>query len=350
MRDGSSAVELSLASVAADGLPRLQEEIREQPSSELVEILDQNRLLLHGSLRSLFCLHRFPVQALLPVDDLQMDSVRPFLWDDRLRLEPLREQPFAIQLEANRRLPWSFSSLVDILLEDAALPGELFSPRRPQVVLSAYFHEGENGCRIFAGVSGVAENLSPWSSGRCRIPRDPDSVSRAEAKLLEAWEAFGLEGHSFGTRRALDLGAAPGGWSRVLAKLGFRVGAVDPAELDSRVLALPTVTHHRGTAGQFLSQERGQLDLLASDMKMEALMAADLLLRCAERLHPSHGRLLTTLKLGKGSGALKEARRALARLARGYEILASRQLYFNRSEITVLGRPLTPDRPKRVRT
>lgn len=345
-----STADLSLASVAADSLVHLRQEVQAEPEAEIVEILDPTRLLLRSARPGLFCRHRFPVQVLLEVDDLDMESVRPFLWDDRLRLARLKERPFAIQLEANHRLPWSFSSLVEILLEDADLPVERFSPRHPSVVLSAYFHQGEGGCRIFAGISNVKENLSPWSSGRCRIPRDPESVSRAEAKLVEAWEAFGLAGHPFGQRRALDLGAAPGGWSRVLAGLGFSVEAVDPAELDNRVLVLPLVRHHRMTAGQFLSAQRIGLDLLVSDMKMDAVMAADLLTRCANRLDPVHGRLLATLKLGKGAGALKEARRALERLARGYEILASRQLYFNRSEITVLGRPLTPDGQSRVGT
>lgn len=275
----------------------------------------------------------------LPVEEFELESVRPFLWEEGLTLDWLREHPFAIQIEANRRLGWSFSGLVETLISDAGLPPEHFSPRRPEVVLSVYLHQGAQGCRVFAGVSKVEENLSPWSSGHCRIPRDPQSVSRAEGKLLEAWEAFGLEHHGFGGKRALDLGAAPGGWSRVLAGLGFRVEAVDPADLDPRVLNLSGVRHHRQTAGPYLGAQSESFDLLVSDMKMEARMAADLLVGCAARLHPKHGRLLTTLKLGKGESALKEARQALGRLARGYDVLAARQLYFNRSEITVLGSP-----------
>ena len=44
---------------------------------------------------------------------------------------------------------------------------------------------------------------------------------------------------------ALDVGAAPGGWTACLAARARRVVAIDPAALDSAVLALPNVTHLR---------------------------------------------------------------------------------------------------------
>lgn len=320
--------------------PLFEREI--EGNAEVLERLDEERLLLRCEehFRSLFVRHRFPVQVEQHPPDLELESVRPFVWDG-LSVDRLQQGPYAIQLEANQRMPWSFSALVEVLRQDLGLPAEGFEPRRPEVVLSAYLHQREGRCRLFAGISTARENLSPWASGRCRIPRDEESVSRAEGKLLEAAEAFrlSLQGHK---KTALDLGAAPGGWTRVLASKGFRVEAVDPAELDPAVSALPGVDHHRETAGSFLAKHKGLFDLLVSDMKMEAGMAASLLNDCAHRLQPGRGRLLTTLKLAKGPSALTGARQALARLGQAYEILEARQLYFNRSEITVLARPLNP--------
>src|SRR5690606_4098232 len=130
--------------------------------------------------------------------------------------------------------------------------------------------------------------------------RDPDSVSRAEAKLLESWESFGIDRDLGRPGLALDLGAAPGGWSRVLANNGYQVDAVDPADLDPRVLALDKVVHHQETAGSFFAGDKNRYQLLVSDMKMDAEMAATLLCDCVARITPNQGRLLSTLKLGKG--------------------------------------------------
>ena len=42
---------------------------------------------------------------------------------------------------------------------------------------------------------------------------------------------------------AIDLGAAPGAWTQLLARRARRVVAVDPAELSSACLQLPNVRH-----------------------------------------------------------------------------------------------------------
>ena len=55
-------------------------------------------------------------------------------------------------------------------------------------------------------------------------------VSRAEFKIMEAFDAFGIDV----PETAVDIGAAPGGWSLFLARKGAAVIAVDGAELDCR--------------------------------------------------------------------------------------------------------------------
>lgn len=82
---------------------------------------------------------------------------------------------------------------------------------------------------------------SPFPHGEARFVEDREGPpSRAYLKL---WEALAL------LRRwpqpgeaCLDLGAAPGGWTWALAKLGARVQAVDKAPLDPRIAAMPGVT------------------------------------------------------------------------------------------------------------
>lgn len=48
--------------------------------------------------------------------------------------------------------------------------------------------------------------------------------------------------------RVLDLGAAPGGWTFVIASLGARVTAIDKAPLAENVAAMPGVTWREGSA------------------------------------------------------------------------------------------------------
>jgi len=88
---------------------------------------------------------------------------------------------------------------------------------------------------------------SPFPNGEARFVEDREGPpSRAYLKL---WEAFAL------LRRwpapgetCLDFGAAPGGWTWALARLGARVVAVDKAPLDPAIAALPEVTVLRQSA------------------------------------------------------------------------------------------------------
>jgi hypothetical protein len=57
-------------------------------------------------------------------------------------------------------------------------------------------------------------------------------ISRSELKLRQAFDYFGIKGG--GT--AIDLGAAPGGWSAFLAGRGFRVIAIDNADMDTNAI------------------------------------------------------------------------------------------------------------------
>ena len=154
----------------------------------------------------------------------------------------------------------------------------------------------------YLGLSLAAENLSSWAGGERRFKREPEQVSRAEFKLLEALELFAVKLPPAG--RALDLGAAPGGWTRQMAARGLQVVAVDPAALDPRVAALPGVTHIRRTLQA--AKIGGEFDVLVNDMRMDAADSARLMLDAARRLRPG-GIGVMTLKLpAKGRAAVQE--------------------------------------------
>ncbi len=88
---------------------------------------------------------------------------------------------------------------------------------------------------------------SPFPNGACRFEEDRSGPpSRAYLKLWEACTRLGAWPQPGET--CIDLGAAPGGWSWALARLGARVIAVDKAPLDPAVAAMLNVEMRRDSA------------------------------------------------------------------------------------------------------
>ena len=112
--------------------------------------------------------------------------------------------------------------------------------RRPHVLLV-------DGATAYVGTSDTATG-SPWPLGipRLRLPRE--APSRSTLKLAEAIAVFLgdrerdllHEGQS-----AVDLGAAPGGWTWLLASRGLHVAAVDNGALAPALARSPNVEHVR---------------------------------------------------------------------------------------------------------
>lgn len=106
---------------------------------------------------------------------------------------------------------------------------------------------------------------SPFANGEVEFVEDrAGPPNRAYLKLWEAlvrlrrWPQPG--------ERCLDLGASPGGWTWVLAKLGASVLAVDKAPLDPRIAAMPGVEWRGESAFALEPESVGRLDWLFSDV------------------------------------------------------------------------------------
>lgn len=196
-------------------------------------------------------------------------------------------------------------------------------------------HDPNASQHALVGLSTVDQNLSGWAGGMRRFAREAGQVSRAEFKLLEAIELFGVQVREHGV--ALDLGASPGGWTRVLRHLGQYVTAVDPGELDPRVGEDNGVRHKRMTAEEYLRTEPDRFDLIVNDMRMDARDSARLMVAYAPHLYP-HGAAVMTIKLPEEQRE-PVIEQALKTLRGAFEITGARQLFHNRSEITVALRP-----------
>jgi 23S rRNA (cytidine2498-2'-O)-methyltransferase len=111
----------------------------------------------------------------------------------------------------------------------------------------------------------AARCSSPFANGEVAFVEDRTGPpNRAYLKL---WEALVRLGHWPGPgERCLDLGASPGGWTWVLARLGAEVLAVDKAPLDPRVAAMPGVDWRGESAFALEPASVGQVDWLFSDI------------------------------------------------------------------------------------
>lgn len=179
------------------------------------------------------------------------------------------------------------------------------------------------------GVILVAVAPSLYPGGVLRIRRPKGAPSRSAQKLLEAlaWLGHGPEAHE----SCVDLGAAPGGWSLVLAARRCRVLAVDLGSLMPEVAQ--QVYHTRTNAFLFVPEE--SVDWLFCDMAYRPLEVAALLARWGRRRWARF--LLCNIKLPmkKRVEMIRRVREILS--TGGWTDLRVRQLYHDRDEVTIFG-------------
>lgn len=106
---------------------------------------------------------------------------------------------------------------------------------------------------------------SPFPNGEPSFVEDRQGPpSRAYLKL---WETFARTRRQPGPgHRCLDLGAAPGGWTWLLAQREADVIAVDKAPLDPGVAELPNVTFREESAFALDPDDVGPVDWWCSDI------------------------------------------------------------------------------------
>lgn len=221
--------------------------------------------------------------------------------------------------------PYELNKLLASALQEAT--STPLDVRNPVQIVSVVV----NGRFLYAGVSSALHNLSNWAGGVRRFAREKEQVSRAEFKLLEAIELFGISLPPGG--QVLDLGAAPGGWTRVLHARQQVVTAVDPAQLHPSLANQPAIRHKPITAEAYLAEGPAKFDLIVNDMRQDARDSARLMGQFAAYLNPQ-GKAVMTLKLPEHRHE-SIITAAFNVLARAYTILGARHLFHNRSEITV---------------
>lgn len=188
---------------------------------------------------------------------------------------------------------------------------------------------------LYLGIGNQQENLSRFKGGEYHFAITPDFICRAEHKLLEAIDAFDID---FSNKHlAVDLGSAPGGWSKVLCENGLKVCSVDPAALNEKFKQTANIIHYKQTAQEFLRTNTDKkFDVLVNDMKMDSYKTVEVVNLFYEQMNKG-AYVIVTFKLPHNFKT-QQIKHCLNDLEKKYTIIAARQLFHNRSEITVFAK------------
>ncbi|THF74580.1 SAM-dependent methyltransferase [Cohnella fermenti] len=276
----------------------------------------------------IFLRHVFPVGAEEPISDSQEETAAALARFASLVADKLKGKKVAVQVRKSPSSIFPFSSAEG---RDAVAPvlrelGAEVTARDADWILSVYAAKRS----LYLGLSRPDDNLSDWPGGAVRFRRDEGLVSRAAFKLLEAEKAFNLPLKSF--MHALDLGAAPGGWTSVLLERGVKVTAVDPAEMDESLLLHPHLRHLRKNAAE-VKFAPGSFDLLVCDMSWDPHHTCRIVSELAPALSAGASGIIT-LKLMYRK-PMQTIQDLLAEYKKHFEIRKVKQLFHNREEVTI---------------
>lgn len=201
---------------------------------------------------------------------------------------------------------------------------------RGDIVIQAYLKGTDE---IWFSVATLGSGVSPFMGGVLRMRHRSGSPSRSSSKLEEALAVMGkvpTDGES-----AVDLGAAPGGWTFTMARYGVLVTAVDHGALDlPETPALQEkVTHLKENGLKYLPPT--PVDWLCCDMVVQPEETLKVLDAWLSKRWMKH--FVVNVKLPQ-ENPWPEVRAALDLLAKHPWAHATiKQLYHDRKEVTVMG-------------
>jgi 23S rRNA (cytidine2498-2'-O)-methyltransferase len=225
------------------------------------------------------------------------------------------------------------------LAEALRAGGTLSAPVQPGTVRAApalhvFFVDGAN---VYVGASALPWG-SRWTMGIPRLHMPRGAPSRSTLKLAEAIGAFlGEREHELlhAGMRAVDLGAAPGGWTWQLVERGLRVTAVDNGPLKGSLADDPLVRHLRVDGLAFVPPR--PVDWLVCDIVLQPSRIAALIGRWIGRGLARHAIFNLKLPMKKRYDEVRRCREIIVDALAGTRAggtLGLRQLYHDREEVT----------------
>lgn len=198
------------------------------------------------------------------------------------------------------------------------------------------FFTGWKECHVGVGIPGLT---SPFPQGIPRLKFPPQAPSRSTLKLEEAFLTLLTEAERTAFLKsgltAVDLGAAPGGWTYQFVRRDMHVIAVDNGAVDAGLLGSGLVEHRREDGFRF--RPRKPVDWLVCDMVEQparvARLASDWVRDGAARRAIFNLKLPMKSRYAEVSRCL-EAIRADLRSAGVRPVVRCRHLFHDREEVT----------------
>lgn len=213
--------------------------------------------------------------------------------------------------------------------EQAGLQGGPQDPR-----LHLFFLDSTH---VYLGLSDPG-NASPWLMGIPRLKLPRSAPSRSTLKLEEAFLTF-LDAPELALQPAMtavDLGAAPGGWTWQLVKRHLRVTAIDNGPMDPALLDSGLVEHLR--LDGFRYRPPKPVDWLVCDMVEQPSRIAALIGQWAAQRWCRQAMFNLKLPMKKRYEELRHCRALIENRLEGGGTgrwhLSFKQLYHDRAEVT----------------
>lgn len=192
---------------------------------------------------------------------------------------------------------------------------------------------------LFPGVAPVT-NSAPWHLGIPRLRMPGDAPSRSTLKLEEALLTLLTERERERLlapgRTAVDLGAAPGGWTWQLVRRGIHVTAVDNGPMAATLMDSGLVTHQRRDGFRFRPPR--PVDWLVCDMVEQPGRILPLVGRWLARGDCRQAVFNLKLPMKQRYATVRDGLQCLRQTleqARYPACIRCKQLYHDREEVTV---------------
>lgn len=194
----------------------------------------------------------------------------------------------------------------------------------------------QSGTSVILGTS-LAFNASPWLMGIPRLKFPPGAPSRSTLKLDEAFGLFvdDPEISLVPGMTAVDLGAAPGGWTYQLVRRHLKTVAVDNGSMDAALLDSGLVEHLR--ADGFRYRPPKTVDWLVCDMVEQPQRIAKLMGEWLSDRRCRRAIFNLKLPMKKRYEMVQDCREVIESRLRVADVswhLKFKQLYHDRAEIT----------------
>lgn len=287
--------------------------------------------------------------VLLPEQMLSVpaeDRITPILeqmqgWDLKVKFDHLLVE--SADSESGRELSAfcrSFAKPMQAALRKLGHTAQLFEEKVTHASQSVCLHVFfKSYSEVFVGFSDL-QRASPWPRGIPRLRFPADAPSRSTLKLEEALLSFLNEDERATSlspaRRAVDLGACPGGWTYQFVRRGIRTQAVDNGSMDEKLMASGLVEHLRVDGFKFTPPR--PVDWMVCDMVEQPKRVAALALSWWQNQYAK--RIVFNLKLpmkkrwAEIDSIQSLLNSELSTLGRPYRLLF-KQLYHDREEVTV---------------